>query len=130
MQGLLSKPGDITISNKNQGFNQYGAVFKLKYSDHYLKRADTHYMNVINAAKSNFLHDYAPFDLSVYEGMPITDGDVGVATYYVENGKKRLFPNYDTLSAMNFTYADIITIYNNSDFQSIELGTMLPKLDF
>ncbi len=106
-------------------FVEYHAHFKLRASKHYKKRSESHYIKKMLEERTNLLLNYAPFNLSMYEHWPVSDG--GRAFYYIDQGKRRGFPNYDTYTMMGFTKEDTFVL-SHADFINIPMGTELPAI--
>ena len=106
-------------------FIEYHAHFKLGTSKHYKKRLESHYIRKMLVDRSGLLRAYAPFNLSMYERWPVSDG--GRAFYYIDQGKRRAFPNYDTYTMMGFTKEDTFVL-SHEDFINIPMGAYLPAI--
>eukprot|EP01039_Chlorochromonas_danica_P006269 gene6269-6911_t len=101
-------------------FIEYDGYYKLKEAKHYKKRLASHYYNM----RDYYLTSHHPACIKNYEGKPITDGSGRV--YLVEGGKRRWFPNYDTMTTFNLSFRDPILIYNTSQFEAFPLGENIP----
>lgn len=77
--------------------------------------------------RTPLLSEYVPFNVAIIEGLAVTDGSF--ALYVIQNGQKRRLPNYDTLCALNYTLATVLSL-RHDDFGNITSGPDMPALDF
>jgi len=63
------------------------------------------------------LSTYVPFNITQFENLAVTPG--GKRMYLVRNGSVHLFPNFDTMTAMNISLKNVIFMGNWTEFSSI-----------
>ena len=63
------------------------------------------------------LSTYIPFNISQFENIAVTPG--GKRMYLVQNGSVHLFPNFDTMTALNISMKNVIYMGNWTEFSSI-----------
>lgn len=113
-------------------FRNYGGRFKAVHMP--VRNDPNHYMRNMNrrGGHTDLLTHYLPEQmvteeqLKVWQGKPI-QGQNGKQIFYVDNGKKRGFNDWDTFVNMNFTMADVIVL-SDSKIASVPLGDSLPSL--
>jgi hypothetical protein len=114
-------------------FKQYGGKFKAVHMP--VKNDPNHYMRNMNRGKgghTDLLISYLPeepvseIQLKEWKGQAI-QGQNGKQIFYVENGKRRGIPDFDTFLAYNFTMADVIVI-SDTKMATVPLGDPLPSL--
>ena len=114
----------LKIRVVNQDFKEYGGVFKVnqRINGHY-NIDNNHYMVTMQKRYIPLLSTYVPFNITHLENKVVTPG--GKKIYLVKNASVHLFPNFDTLIALNFTMKDVIFIGNWTEFSSISEGDRL-----
>ena len=63
------------------------------------------------------LSTYIPFNISQFENIAVTPG--GKRMYLVQNGSVHLFPNFDTMTALNISMKNVLYMGNWTEFSSI-----------
>jgi hypothetical protein len=82
-----------------------------------------HYMVTMQKQNIPLLNTYVPFNVTLLENHAVSPG--GKRMYLVQNASVRLFPNFDTMVAFNFTMKDVLFIGNWSEFSSMPEGPRL-----
>ena len=73
--------------------------------------------HICRAAFVPLLSTYIPFNISQFENIAVTPG--GKRMYLVQNGSVHLFPNFDTMTALNISMKNVIYMGNWTEFSSI-----------
>jgi hypothetical protein len=102
-------------------WKEYKGIFKTDFTRFY---RNGHYAKTLMKDPTmKMLKEYFPFAPRVYDGHAICDG--GRAIYVVQDGRKRLVPNMDTLRFMNYQEGDVIVMRNQTEFDAIPMGEPL-----
>lgn len=116
----------------NVDFRDYGGKFKAFHAP--VRNDPKHYMNIMAKVKGHkmLLKEYLPEpgiseeNLKSWQGQCL-QGQNGKRIYVIDQGKKRLIPNYDTLEGLNFTLADVIVISDHR-IEMIPTGENMPNM--
>ena len=104
----------------NKDFQEYGGVFKVGVTARRYNVDKNHYMVTMQKQHIPLLNTYVPFNITQLEHRAVTPG--GKRMYLVENSSRHLFPDFDTMVALNFSTKDVLFIGNWTEFSSIPEG--------
>lgn len=129
-----------------QDFKEFGGKFKAA-GVRAVRHNTGHYMNAMRNNKGHrgvdgrwmasikLLKDYVPAidkirdtTLSAWQGQAV-QGQNGRQIFFIDQGKRRGIPNYDTFMALNFSMG-VVHIVSDVLLSSIPIGAEMPYLDY
>lgn len=126
----LGLPGhfNFTIRLMRKDFGDYGGVFKVDFTQHFINGESSHYMTYMNKHNIPLLKSYKQLTLADLEGVPIFDPPQK-HIYLVVNGSLHGFATYDTFMAMGY-HMRYTVLLTDQEFNAIPMGPKLPEREY